>query len=462
MKPTTLRNKKLTIACIAALLTGTLYTLAQTPVATNIVDEVIWIVGDEAIFRSEVEEQYKEMKLDGTNVPASPYCAIPEELAVQKLYLHQAKVDTIEPQESQVNAQVDKRINFFIAGLGSRERVEQYFRKTIPELRDQLHDVIRTQYIIQQVQGNLTKDVKATPAQVRKYFTALPEDSVPYVPLQVEVQIIMFYPRVPQQEIDDVKARLRDYAEQVNSGKSDFATLARMYSEDGSYLQGGELGFHGRADFVPEFSNVAFNLQTPGKVSRIVETEYGYHIIQLVEKRGEQINVRHILLRPKVSSADLEAARVKMDSLAMEIRKNTFTFEEAASVASHDKTTRNNRGVMVNQYTGGGSRFEMNQLPPEVATAIENLQPGEVSDAFIMKDAAKNREVVAVVKLTTRIPGHRATLAEDYNLIKEMYLASERERIINQWVEQKIADTYIRIEDGWGNCDFKYNGWIKK
>lgn len=461
MKTTVLRHKKFTVACLAALLTGSLLTLAQTPVASNVVDEIVWIVGDEAIFRSEVEEQYKEMRLDGTNVPTSPYCVIPEELAVQKLYLHQAKMDTIEPQESQINAAVDKRINYFIAGLGSRERVEQYFHKTIPELRDQLHDVIRTQYIIQQVQNNLTKNVKATPAQVRKYFSALPEDSIPYVPLQVEVQIIMFYPAVPQQEIDDVKARLRDYAEQVNSGKSDFATLARMYSEDGSYLQGGELGFHGRADFVPEFSNVAFNLQTPGKVSRIVETEYGYHIIQLVEKRGEQINVRHILLRPKVSSADLETARVKMDSLAMEIRKNTFTFEEAASVASHDKNTRNNRGVMVNQYTGS-SRFEMNQLPPEVASAIEHLQPGEVSGAFIMKDETKNREVVAVVKLTSRIPGHRATLAEDYNLIKEMYLNAERERVINEWVEKKIADTYIRIEDGWGNCDFKYKGWVKQ
>ncbi|MBQ2370716.1 MAG: peptidylprolyl isomerase, partial [Muribaculaceae bacterium] len=302
--------------------------------------------------------------------------------------------------------------------------------------------------------------VKATPGDVRKYFNNLDVDSVPYIPLQVEAQIITLNPVIPQQEIEDVKSRLRDYADRVNRGESEFSTLAIMYSEDGSAMQGGELGFHGKADFVPEFSNVAFNLNDPKKVSKIVETEYGYHIIQLIEKRGDQINCRHILLRPRVSSKDLEDAVMRLDSLSNEIEREKFTFEEAARFVSQDKNTRYNKGYMVNQMNGS-TRFEMQDLPPEVARKIEGMQVGEISDPFVMMDQTRNREVVAIVKLSNRIPGHKASLSEDYNLIKEMYEAYESENILRQWLEKKIKDTYVRIEEGWGDCEFKYNGWVK-
>ena len=413
------------------------------------------------MFRSDIEEELQQLRAEGGSLPLNPYCVIPEQLAVQKLYLHQAKMDTIEAPEGQLNTQVDRRLDYFVAGLGSKEKVEQYFRKSFPELRNQLRDVMRTQYIIGQVQETLTKDVKATPSLVKKYFAALPVDSIPYVPLQVETQIIMVYPQVPQSEIDAIKDRLRDISERVNNGESDFSTQAIMYSEDdGSAMQGGELGFHGRADWVPEFSNVAFQLSDPKKVSRIVETEYGYHIIQLIDKRGEQVNVRHILLRPHVSSADLEKARLNLDSLRKEIVGGKFTFDEAARYASHDKDTRNNRGVMMNQNTGS-SRFEMQDLPPEVAVQVEKMQPGDISSAFVMKDPKRNQDVVAVVRLTSRTPGHRATLSEDYNMIKEMYLAARKQEVINEWVEKKISTTYNRIEDSWGNCEFQYKGWKK-
>lgn len=309
-------------------------------------------------------------------------------------------------------------------------------------------DLMRTNYIIEQVQHSLTKDVKATPNDVRKFYTALPEDSIPYVPMQVEAQIIQINPRIPEQEIEDVKARLRDYADRVNRGESEFSTLAIMYSEDGSAMQGGELGFHGRADWVPEFSQVAFNLNDPKRVSRIVETEYGYHIIQLIEKRGEQVNVRHILLSPKVSSKDLADGVVKLDSLRKEIVAGKFTFEEAAQYVSQDKDTKNNNGVMMNQKTGS-NRFEMQDLPSEVARKIELMQPGDISDAFIMKDVRKNRDVIAIVKLTNRIPGHKATLSDDYSMIKQMYENDAKNKILKDWIEKKIGDTYTRIsEDG--------------
>jgi peptidyl-prolyl cis-trans isomerase SurA len=443
------------VGCVVAIMAT-----AQTK-TTNIIDEVVWIVGDEAIFRSDVEEQYSQMKLEGTNIQGSPYCVIPEQIAVEKLYLHQAKMDTIEAPETMLSAGVEKRLNAFIAGLGSRERVEAYFHKSIPDLKEQLREVMRTQYIIGQVQESLTKNIKSTPSEVKKYFNSLPADSVPYIPLQVEAQIITFNPRIPQQEIEDVKARLRDYTERVQSGQSEFSTLAIMYSEDGSSVQGGELGFHGKADFVPEFANVAFSLNDPKKVSRIVETEYGYHIIQLIEKRGDQVNVRHILLTPHVSSKDLEDTRVRMDSLRNEIVRGTFTFEEAAQYASQDKDTRNNKGIMMNQ-TNGSSRFEMKDLPQEAAAMIEKMEPGDISEAFIMKDVNRNKDVIAIVRLTNRIPGHRATLSEDYNLIKEMYESNAKEEAITEWLEKKIRTTYIKIEDGWQNCDFKYNGWLKE
>ena len=428
--------------------------------SNNVIDEVAWVVGDEPIYKSDIEAMYSQMQYDGTVFDGSPYCVIPEQLAVEKLYLHQAKLDTIEAPEAMVQQSVDKRLNFFIANLGSKERVEEHFRKPLPNLREQLIEVMRTQYIVQQVQESLTKDVKATPGDVRKYFNNLEEDSIPYIPLQVEAQIITLNPVIPQQEIDDVKSRLRDYTDRINRGESEFSTLAIMYSEDGSAMQGGELGFHGRADFVPEFSNVAFNLNDPKKVSKIVETEYGYHIIQLIEKRGDQINCRHILLRPKVSQKDLEDAVVRLDSLRKEIISDKFTFEDAARYVSQDKDTRYNKGFMVN-VVNGSTRFEMQDLPQEVSRKIETMKIGDISEPFVMIDQARNKEVVAIVKLTNRIEGHRATLSEDYNLIKEMYENYQKENIIREWIEKKIKDTYVRIEDGWNDCEFKYSGWVK-
>lgn len=428
------------------------------PIKKNVIDEVAWIVGDEPIYRSDIEEQYTQARQEGTTIAGDPYCVIPERIAVEKLYLHQAKIDTITAPEAQVASGVDKRLNYFIANLGSREKVEEYFHKPLPALREQLKELMKTNYIVEQVQSSLTKDVKATPNEVRKYYNSLSEDSIPYVPMQVEVQIIQINPRIPEQEIEDVKARLRDYADRVNRGESEFSTLAIMYSEDGSAMQGGELGFHGRADWVPEFSQVAFNLSDPKRVSRIVETEYGYHIIQLIEKRGEQVNVRHILLTPKVSTKDLSDGVVKLDSLRKEIVAGKFSFEEAAYYVSQDKDTKNNNGVMMNQQTGS-NRFEMQDLPSEVARKIELMQPGDISDAFIMKDVRKNRDVIAIVKLTNRIPGHKATLSDDYNLLKQMYESSAKEKIITEWVEKKIGETYTKISEGWDACDFHYKGW---
>ena len=438
---------------------GCAIAFAALAVNNNIVEEVAWMVGDQPIYKSDVEQAYQQMLYEKTPVNGDPYCVIPENLAIEKLFLHQADIDTVEVQESMVNQAVEQRINYLINNLGTQEKVEEYFRKPMAEFREEMMESMRNQYRVQEVQRSIAKDLKVTPSDVRKYFAGLPEDSVPYVPMQVEVKIITINPKIPQQEIDDVKARLRDYADRVNRGESSFSTLAIMYSEDGSSVRGGEIGFMGRGHLEPEYAAVAFNLNDPKKVSKIVETQYGYHIIQLIEKRGDRINTRHILLRPKVSDAELTKSVNMLDSLRTTINEGKVTFEEA-TVLSQDKDTRNSFGQMVNSENNT-TRFEMSQLPQEVARKIDGMQVGDVSEAFIMKDPKRNADIVAIVKLTARIPAHRANLSDDYQTIKGMYENAAKQKMVRDWIDKKIQSTYVKIEDNWADCEFQHPGWLK-
>ncbi len=445
------------------LKTTTLFTacgmmaIAAIAANNNIVEEVAWMVGDQPIYKSEIEEAYQQMLYEKTPIKGDPYCVIPEQLALEKLFLHQADIDTIEADESRVTMAVEQRMNYLITNLGSKEKVEEYFRRPLPEFRQQMQENMRNQSRIQEVQRNISKDLKVTPADVRKYFDTLPDDSIPYIPLQVEAEIITINPKIPQQEIDDVKARLRDYADQVNRGESQFSTLAILYSEDGSSVRGGEIGFTGKGHLEPEYAAVAFNLNDPKKVSKIVETQYGYHIIQLIEKRGDRINTRHILLRPKVSDEELTRTVNRLDSLRADILADKFTFEQAATAVSQDKDTRNNHGQMVNPENNT-IRFEMSQLPQEVAKTIDKMEVGDISEAFIMKDPKRNSDIVAIVKLTARIPAHKANLSDDYQTIKGMYEESARQKMVKDWVAKKIKDTYVKIEDNWVDCEFQHEG----
>lgn len=427
----------------------------------NVIDEVVWVVGDEAILKSDVEEARLASLQEGRKFDGDPYCVIPEELAVQKLFLHQAVLDSIEVSESEILQRVDMMTNQYIQAIGSKEKMEEYFKKTSTQIRETLRENARNGLIIQKMQQKLVGDVKVTPAEVRRYFKDLPQDSIPYVPTQVEVQIITQQPKIPLSEIEDVKSRLRDYTERVNKGEIDFSTLARLYSEDkGSALRGGELGFMGKGQLVPEYANVAFNLQDPKKVSKIVESEFGFHIIQLIEKRGDRINTRHILLKPNVAFKDLAAASAKLDSIADDIRADKFSFDQAASVLSHDKDTRNNHGLMPNPENAT-SKFEMQQLPQEIAKVVDKLNVGEISKAFTMVNQKDGKEVCAIVKLKNRINGHKATISEDYQNLKEIVVDQRRDEMLQKWILDKQKHTYVRINENWIKCDFKYPGWIK-
>ena len=448
-------NFKFVVLCALALMTG-----SAVYGQDNVIDEVVWVVGDEAILKSEVEEARMSAAYEGRKFDGDPYCVIPEEIAVQKLFLHQAALDSIEVPESEVIQRVDYMTNMYIANIGSREKMEEYFNKTSSQIRETLRENAREGLKVQKMQQKLVGEIKITPAEVRRYFKDLPQDSIPYIPTQVEVQIITQQPKIPLDEIEDVKRKLREYTERVNKGES-FSMLARLYSDDrGTAINGGEMPFTGRGYLDPAFANVAFNLQDPNKVSKIVESEYGFHIIQLMEKRGDRIKVRHILLKPHVPEEALMAGTARLDSIADDIRNGKFTFEEAASVLSQDKDTRNNHGLLPNPQTNT-SKFEMQELPPEIAKVVDKMKVGEISEAFTMIPQKTGKEECVIVKLKSRINGHKATISEDYQNLKEIVLEKRRDEMLDKWIREKQKHTYVRINENWKNCTFKYPGWIK-
>ena len=434
--------------------------------AQSVIDEVIWVVGDEPILKSDVEMMRIQAAMEGMRWERDPDCAIPEQIALQKLFLHQAVIDSIDKDvtEADISAEVERRIEYMISQIGSREKLEEYRKQSLSEIREALHDDFRDQMMIQRMKQKLAKDVIVTPAEVRRYFKDMPADSLPFVPTEVEVQIITQSPRIAPEEINRVKDKLRDYTDRVTRGETSFQTLARLYSEDeGSARRGGELGFTGRAGFVTEFSNVAFNLSDPKKISKIVETEFGFHIIQLIEKRGDKVNVRHILLKPEVSDSAIMKATSTLDSIATDIRDGKFTFEDAASYLSDDKNTRNNKGLMGTSLDKTGrntSKFRLEELPPEIAKTVDTMAVGQISAPFTMIND-RGKTVCVIAKLKSRVEGHKAIITEDVQMMKDIVLEKRREEAIKKWITKKIKETYVRINEQYRNCDFEYEGWIR-
>ena len=447
-----MRNKLLIISLFCSI-----FAVAQD----NIIDEVIWVVGEEAILRSEVEEERLRAQYEGQPIAGDPYCVIPEQLAIQKLFLHQAELDSIEVSESTVSSQVDMRMNYYISQIGSKEKMEEYFRKTSTEIREEMMTMVRNQMIIQQMQSKLTEKINPTPAEVRRYYNSLSADSLPMVPAQVEVQILSIEPAVPLEETERIKTRLREFTDRVHSGSADFSMLARLYSEDvESAKRGGELGFVGKGQLVSEFADVAFNLTDPKRVSRIVQTEYGFHIIQLIERKGERINWRHILLKPRVSEEDKVNALGRLDSILALVVDSGMPFEEAVARFSEDKNTLMSGGLMTNPQTGA-SKFEYQDLPPEIARQIYSLKEGDVSVPFVMMDKAKNKEVCVIARLKTKRDAHKANMVDDFQVIRGMLEQKLSAETIDNWIRSKQQEIYVQIDPAWRGCDFQYPGWVK-
>ncbi len=454
--------KKIFFATLC-LLAAAIMNPQKADAQSNVIDEVVWVVGDEPILKSDVEQARLEAITYRMRIDGDPYCTIPEQIAVRKLFLHQAAIDSVEVSDTEVMNKVDNQLEEFVSILGSREKVEEHFGMTWAQKREQLFENFKDEMMIAEVRRGLVKDIKVTPAMVRKHFKDVPQDSLPFVPTKVEVQIITREPLITPEEIERVKAQLRDYTERVNSGTSKFSTLALMYSEDGSAKDGGELGWTPRAQLATEFADAAFKLTDPNTVSKIVETEFGFHIIQLIEKRGDRINCRHILKKPKATEEAIMKAMADLDSIKAEIEKGLYTFDECTQFVSHDKDTRNNYGIMRYQdretldvYT----KMEMKELPPEVAKQVAGMNVGEMSKPFLMTDS-KGKEVVAIVKLRDKVDGHRATMKDDYQILQNVVQAKISEEKVDKWIRDKQKVTYVRINEDWRNCEFQYDGWIK-
>ena len=404
----------------------------------TIIDEVIWVVGDEAILKSDVESMRMQAAMEGTKWNGDPDCVIPEQIAVQKLFKHQAEIDSIEVTDADVAAEVEQYINYWLEMVdGSRERLEEYRHKPLSQIRSDLREDLKDRRMVQKMKQKLVEDISVTPAEVRRYFKEMPQDSLPFIPTEVEVQIVQLTPKITAEELNRVKDELRDYTDRVNKGETSFQTLARLYSEDpGTARRGGELGFSGRGMLDPAFATVAFNLTDPKKVSKIVESEFGFHIIQLIEKRGDKVNVRHILRKPVVSDEAL---------------------------ISDDKYTRNNKGLMSNNDAQTGritSRFKMQDLPPEIAKVVDTMQVGQVSQAFQMINQ-RGKTVCVVAKLKNRIDGHKASISEDFQTLKDVVLQRRQNDRVHQWVVDKIKSVYARVNADYKDCKFEYEGWIK-
>lgn len=434
------------------------------PQKRSIADQVVWMVGDEPILLSDIEYQKLILRSEGQGIEGDLDCIIPERIAIQKLFLNQAKIDSIEANETQVNRMVEMWIQNAISQLGSKEKLEEYFNKKISQIREEQAVQMRNEEIVRAMQQKIAQGIQVSPSEISTFYKSIPQDSLPFIPKTVEVEIIALQPQIPLTEIDRVKSVLRSYADDINEGKREFSTIARLYSEDKrTALQGGEYGFVGKVSLDPTFATAIFNLSDKTRVSPIIKTDEGYHIAQLIEKRGDLVNFRHILVRPVVDEAALSAATKRMDSIAQLIEEGKLAFDQAAALYSEDKNTYNNGGLMINSSNesdfAGSSSFRYEDLPQDIAKIAHELKVGQVSKPFTMR-TEKGLEQVAIIRLKEEHPEHIANMNTDFRTIKEMALAKKRSKVIDEWIRTKQKATHIYINEAYRNCTFQYPGWV--
>lgn len=424
----------------------------------NMIDNIIAVVGNQVVLKSDVENRFLSLQAQGyTSGSVDLKTEIFEDLLIQKLMIAQAQIDSIEVTDQEVENDLDRKMEMYIQRIGSKEKLEQYFNKTILEMKNDLRDDTRDEKIKDKMQAEITKDIHTTPAEVREYFNSIKEDSLPIIPGELQIQQVVKYPQISDEEKDRIREKLRSFRDRIANGES-FATLAVLYSEDpGSAQRGGELDYMPRANLVPEFANVAFNLKTD-KVSKIVETEYGFHIIQLIDRKGERINVRHILLKPKIEEEKRKLAEKQLDSIADLVRNGKMEFDEAAFYFSDDKDTRNNGGLIINPYTAT-SKFEKDNLPPAIAQQVNKLKTNEISEAFL--DATEGKEAYKIIKIKSETKSHKANLSDDWSQFENMLQATKQQEILNKWIKEKQSNTYVHIDDTYKNAKFRFKGWQK-
>ncbi len=425
---------------------------------TIIIDRILAVVGSHPILQSDVENTYIQNQAAGVQLPGDEKCSILEDIMASKLLLDQSELDSIEVTDKQVEVALQRRLDYFILKAGSQEAIEEYFKKSMPEIKQDFFPDVKEQLLTDEMKKNLTSDVKVTPSEVQKFYKKIPRDEAPRIPEQLEIRQIVLKPKVSEEEKQRVIDQLNTYREQILAGKS-MATLAILYSDDpASRSQGGEMGYFSRADLVPEFTAVAFNLRGD-ETSRVVKTEYGYHLIQVIDRKGESINARHILLRPKESEESKRQTRMKLDSIAKSIRAGESDFNKSALQNSADEKTFANGGLMIN-INNGTTKFEPKEIPPEMLVEINKLKVGEISDPFESKDDNMNT-VYKIISIKSRLNAHQADIKTDYQYIQQLTLQNKQAEALNDWLVDKQKNTFIKINKDYQGCEFRLPGWVK-
>jgi len=424
----------------------------------KIVDQVVAVVGGNIVLQSDVENTFLQMRAQGMSSEGDMKCEVLEDLLVSKLMLNQAKIDSIEITPAQVERELNQRLNMFIEQIGSEERLEAYYNKSILEIKSDFRDLIREQLLTQMMQGTIASEITATPSEIKNFYKKIPKDSLPVIPAQIEYSQLVRNPPFSDQAKLEIRNELLDLRKRIIEGE-DFSTLAILYSEDpGSARKGGELGFQGRNDLVPEFAEAAFSLKK-NAVSPIIETQFGFHIIQLIERQDERVNVRHILLKPEVTMEEREKAFGFLDSLNIQIRGDSLPFNIAVRLFSQDEETRMSGGIVVNPQTGD-SKFQLDQLDQATAEAVRNLKMDDVSNPFEASDFTGN-PIFKIIKVTNRIDPHQADLKNDYTIIQEMTKRSKQQQEMLNWIEEKQETTFIKIDESYRGCPFRSKGWVR-
>ena len=425
----------------------------------KMIDEIVGIVGQKVILKSDVESTAIQYKARGDNHGDNLKCFVFEELLYQALLVNQAKIDSVEVSDLQVDGELKRRMNMFEEQMGGREALEKYFNKPYSEIENHFRDIVKDQLIAQQMESKITGDISVTPQEVRKFFKTIPKDSLPLVESKIELAQIVIYPKIKDKQIKQIKKSLQEYKERVEKGK-DFGFLANLYSDDlASAQKDGDLGWIRRGDLVPEFAAAAFELNKPGEISDIVKTEYGYHIIQFLGRKGERIHIRHILKIPKPTTAEKIKAKAKLDSIAELIRNKEISFKEAALLYSEDKDSGKSGGIVVNPYTGT-SEFTASQLDPATNYILKQMKKGEISEPFESTNM-KGKPEIKIIKLLSKTEPHIADISTDYQQISNLAKEHKKEEIISEWIKKIQKTTYIKIDDSFYNCNFKYKGWTE-
>lgn len=421
-----------------------------------VIDQVVAVVGNKIIKKSDIENQYLQIRAQGDDVDK---CHILEVMLRMKLMVNQAAIDSVEVTDSEVESELNNRLNMFISQAGSQEALEAYFNKSLLEMKEDFRNEIRDNMISEKMEGTITGDITITPSEVKAFYNKLNKDSVPLINSQIELYQIGMYPPYSEQAIFELKERMLGLRKRIIDGES-FTSLAVLYSEDPQATRGGEIGFLNKGNLDPEYAKAAFALKERGEVSKIVESQFGYHLIQLIEKRGDQVNTRHILMKPKADPESIKKVSARMDSVIDLIKKDSITFEKAALYYSEDKSTRFNNGLVMNPQTGE-PKFEMDQLNPIDFRIVKDLKIGEVSEPYESVDD-KGKRIYKIAMIKSRSNPHRANLKDDFDLLKNMALNYKRNSIINDWITEKIESTYIHIDDSYNKCTFSRKGWTNK